>query len=51
MPTVIDVLESVEFHAEELRPEDYVHEGYNGVMCVEVHLRARVVVAMWSARL
>jgi light-independent protochlorophyllide reductase subunit L len=35
MPTVIDVLESVEFHAEELRPEDYVFEGYNGVMCVE----------------
>jgi light-independent protochlorophyllide reductase subunit L len=34
-PTVIDVLESVEFHAEELRPEDYVYEGYNGVMCVE----------------
>ena len=33
--TVIDVLESVEFHAEELRPEDYVVEGYNGVMCVE----------------
>jgi light-independent protochlorophyllide reductase subunit L len=35
MPTVIDVLESVEFHAEELRPEDFVFEGYNGVMCVE----------------
>ncbi len=35
MPTVIDVLESVEFHSEELRPEDYVYEGYNGVMCVE----------------
>ena len=35
MPTVIDVLESVEFHAEELRTEDYVHIGYNGVMCVE----------------
>lgn len=35
MPTVIDMLESVEFHSEELRPEDYVHEGYNGVMCVE----------------
>jgi light-independent protochlorophyllide reductase subunit L len=35
MPTVIDVLESVEFHAEELRTEDYVFEGYNGVMCVE----------------
>ncbi|MEE4110162.1 MAG: ferredoxin:protochlorophyllide reductase (ATP-dependent) iron-sulfur ATP-binding protein [Halieaceae bacterium] len=35
MPTVIDVLESVEFHAEELTPEDYMYEGYNGVMCVE----------------
>jgi light-independent protochlorophyllide reductase subunit L len=35
VPTVIDVLESVEFHAEELRPEDFVYEGYNGVMCVE----------------
>src|SRR5512145_407006 len=35
MPTVIDVLESVDFHAEELRPEDFVFEGYNGVMCVE----------------
>ena len=35
MPTVIDVLETVDFHAEELRPEDFVFEGYNGVMCVE----------------
>lgn len=35
VPTVIDVLESVNFHSEELRPEDYVYEGYNGVMCVE----------------
>jgi len=35
MPTVIDVLESVEFHSEELRPEDYMFEGFNGVMCVE----------------
>jgi light-independent protochlorophyllide reductase subunit L len=35
MPTVIDALESVDFHAEELRPEDFVYEGYNGVMCVE----------------
>jgi light-independent protochlorophyllide reductase subunit L len=34
-PTVIDVLESVEFHTEELRVEDFVFEGYNGVMCVE----------------
>jgi light-independent protochlorophyllide reductase subunit L len=35
VPTVIDVLESVDFHAEELRIEDFVYEGYNGVMCVE----------------
>jgi light-independent protochlorophyllide reductase subunit L len=35
VPTVIDVLESVNFHSEELRPEDYVYEGYNGVRCVE----------------
>jgi len=35
MPTVIDVLESVEFHHEELRAEDYMFEGFNGVMCVE----------------
>jgi light-independent protochlorophyllide reductase subunit L len=35
MPTVIDVLESVNFHAEELRPEDFVVEGFGGVMCVE----------------
>jgi light-independent protochlorophyllide reductase subunit L len=34
-PTVIDVLEKVDFHPEELRPEDFVVEGYNGVMCVE----------------
>src|ERR1700753_3889355 len=41
MPTVIDVLETVDFHSEELRPEDFVHEGYNGVMCVEAGRRAR----------
>jgi light-independent protochlorophyllide reductase subunit L len=35
MPTVIDVLEQVDFHTEELRVEDFVFEGYNGVMCVE----------------
>jgi len=35
MPTVIDVLESVDFHPEELRVEDFVWPGYNGVMCVE----------------
>jgi len=35
IPTVIDALEAVDFHAEELRPEDFVFEGYNGVLCVE----------------
>ena len=35
VPTVIDILEEVNFHSEELRPEDFVFEGYNGVMCVE----------------
>lgn len=35
VPTVIDVLEQVNFHSEELRPEDFVYQGYNGVMCVE----------------
>ncbi|MCP1675863.1 light-independent protochlorophyllide reductase subunit L [Natronocella acetinitrilica] len=35
VPTVIDSLEAVDFHPEELRTEDFVYEGYNGVMCVE----------------
>ena len=35
MPTVIDVLETVDFHTEELRTEDFVFEGVGGVMCVE----------------
>jgi light-independent protochlorophyllide reductase subunit L len=35
VPTVIDILEQVNFHAEELRPDDFVYLGYNGVMCVE----------------
>ncbi len=35
MPTVIDVLETVDFHSEELRTDDFMFEGYNGVMCVE----------------
>jgi light-independent protochlorophyllide reductase subunit L len=32
---VIDILETVDFHAEELKIEDFVYEGFNGVMCVE----------------
>jgi light-independent protochlorophyllide reductase subunit L len=35
VPTVIDALETVGFHSEELRPSDFVVEGYAGVMCVE----------------
>ena len=35
IPTVIDVLDGVGFHAEELRPEDFVVEGRHGVLCVE----------------
>lgn len=35
IPTVIDILEQVNFHGEDLRPDDFVFEGYNGVMCVE----------------
>ena len=35
VPTVIDILESVDFHGEELMPSDFVYEGYEGVMCVE----------------
>jgi len=35
VPTVIDSLEEVDFHTEELRPDDYVYEGYGGVLCVE----------------
>ena len=34
-PTVIDILKEVDFHAEELRPEDFVTEGFGGVKCVE----------------
>jgi light-independent protochlorophyllide reductase subunit L len=35
VPTVIDVLESVDFHSEELRAEDFVFEGFGGVRCIE----------------
>jgi light-independent protochlorophyllide reductase subunit L len=35
IPTVIDVLEGVDFHPEELTSSDFVFEGYNGVLCVE----------------
>ena len=35
VPTVIDTLKDVDFHPEELRPEDFVYEGFGGVQCVE----------------
>ena len=35
VPTVIDALQEVDFHSEELQLDDFVYEGYNGVMCVE----------------
>jgi len=35
VPTVIDILEEGDFHSEELRPTDFMFEGFNGVMCVE----------------
>ena len=41
VPTVIDALEAVEFHSEELRVEDFVFPGYAGVMCVEAAGRRR----------
>ena len=53
MPTVIDVMEEVDFHTEELRVEDFVYEGYNGVMCVEAGApqRGRAVAATcWANR-
>ena len=31
VPTVIDILEEVDFHSEELRPTDFMFEGFNGV--------------------
>jgi len=35
VPTVIDILEEVDFHSDELRPTDFMFEGFKGVMCVE----------------
>jgi len=35
VPTVIDILEEVDFHRDELRPTEFMFEGFNGVMCVE----------------
>ena len=34
--TVIDILEEVDFHSEELRPDDFVFTGFNGVRALKV---------------
>ena len=53
VPTVIDILKEVDFHPEELRPEDFVFEGFNGVNVWRLADRRleRAVVAMWLAKL
>jgi len=35
VPTVIDILEEVDFHSEALTPTAFRIEGFNGAMCVE----------------
>ncbi len=38
VPTVIDILKDVDFHAEELRPEDFIFEGFivSKVSCTDM---------------
>ena len=50
VPTVIDVLESVNFHAEELRVEDFVYQGFAGVMCVGFWARPLITNATVALR-
>lgn len=35
IPTIIDTLQSKDYHYEEVWPEDVIYEGYGGVDCVE----------------
>nr|URM83723.1 protochlorophyllide reductase ATP-binding subunit [Cycas micronesica] len=35
IPTIIDTLQSKDYHYEEIWPEDVIHKGYGGVDCVE----------------
>nr|YP_009158402.1 photochlorophyllide reductase subunit L [Macrozamia mountperriensis]YP_009158576.1 photochlorophyllide reductase subunit L [Lepidozamia peroffskyana]AFR59351.1 photochlorophyllide reductase subunit L [Lepidozamia peroffskyana]AFS64336.1 photochlorophyllide reductase subunit L [Macrozamia mountperriensis]BAR93608.1 photochlorophyllide reductase subunit L [Macrozamia mountperriensis]BAR93782.1 photochlorophyllide reductase subunit L [Lepidozamia peroffskyana] len=35
IPTIIDTLQSKDYHYEDVWPEDVIHEGYGGVDCVE----------------
>nr|YP_009690983.1 protochlorophyllide reductase ATP-binding subunit [Pecluma dulcis]QEG57763.1 protochlorophyllide reductase ATP-binding subunit [Pecluma dulcis] len=35
IPTIIDTLQSKDYHYEDVWPEDVIHKGYGGVDCVE----------------
>lgn len=35
IPTIIDTLQSKDYHHEDVRPEDVIYRGYGGVDCVE----------------
>jgi len=35
IPTIIDTLQSKDYHYEDIWPEDVIYSGYNGVDCVE----------------
>lgn len=35
IPTIIDTLQSKDYHYEDIWPEDVIHKGYGGVDCVE----------------
>lgn len=35
IPTIIDTLQSKDYHYEDIWPEDVIYQGYNGVDCVE----------------
>jgi light-independent protochlorophyllide reductase subunit L len=35
IPTIIDTLQSKDYHYEDIWPEDVIYEGYGGVACVE----------------
>eukprot|EP00952_Eustigmatos_sp_NYUAD-ZCMA_P000007 1-Eustigmatos_ZCMA.PRE.7 len=35
IPTIIDTLQSKDYHYEDVWPEDVIYRGFNGVDCVE----------------
>ena len=48
VPTVIDSLEAVDFHSEELRMEDFVYEGYNGCEVEDHQQELDVGICRWA---